>query len=158
LRREARARGVDPLRLVFARGVPYPQHLARLPLADLCLDTIPFNGGATGSDALWAGVPVVTCSGKSYAARMTGSLLHALGLPGLVTHSLPEYRKLALQLALDRGRLSEVRATLSLRKNTSPLFDTDRFRRHLEAAYRAMIARHETGQRPADLAIPAIPP
>jgi predicted O-linked N-acetylglucosamine transferase (SPINDLY family) len=158
LRREARARGVEAERLVFARSLPYPQHLARLALADLCLDTLPFNGGTTSSDALWAGVPVVTCPGRSFAARMSGSLLHAIGMSGLVTHSLQEYERLALQLAQTPDRLADARAALARNRNSSPLFDTDRFRRHLEAAYTAMIERHQSGLAPATLAIPRIPP
>jgi len=141
LRREAEARGVDAQRLVFARSLPYPQHLARLPLADVCLDTLPFNGGATTSDALWAGVPVLTCTGKSFAARMSGSLLRTLQLPELVTESLEDYERLAMHLARTPDRLAELRATLAARRRTSPLFDTDRFRRHLEDAFMTMMER-----------------
>ncbi|MGA2399420.1 MAG: tetratricopeptide repeat protein [Steroidobacteraceae bacterium] len=156
LRREARRRGVDPERLIFAQGEPYPRHLARLPLANLCLDTYPFNGGATSSDALWAGVPVVTCAGSSYASRMSGSLLSALGLSSLVASSLEEYERLALQLAQDRGRLESTRAALAQRKTVSPLFDTDRFRRHLEAAFIAMVERRRGGLPPASLRVAPI--
>jgi protein O-GlcNAc transferase len=158
LRREAQTRGVDAERVVFAESLPYARHLARLSLADLCLDTIPFNGGTTASDALWAGVPVVTCAGQSFAARMAGSLLHALGMPGLVTHSLQEYERLALQFAEAPDRLAEVRATLAHKRKSSPLFDTDRFRRHLEAAYLAMAERQRSGLPPSTLIIPAISP
>ena len=157
LRREAAARGVGPERLVFAQPEPYPRHLARLPLADLCLDTYPFNGGATTSDALWAGVPVVTCSGSSYASRMSGSLLTALGLSSLVAPSLAEYERLALQLAMDRGRLEGVRAALARQRAVSPLFDTDRFRRHLEATFIAMVERHRGGLPPATFRVPPLP-
>jgi predicted O-linked N-acetylglucosamine transferase (SPINDLY family) len=156
LRREALARGVAAERLVFAESLPYPRHLARLRLADLCLDTYPFNGGTTASDALWAGVPVVTCAGRSFAARMAGSLLHAVGLPGLVTQSLEEYEQLALRLARAPDRLAEVRATLAHQRQASPLFDTDRFRRHIESAYLAMVERRRSGLAPATLTIPAI--
>ena len=111
LRREARARGIDPARLVFAGQVPYADHLARQKLADLFIDTWPYNGGTTASDALWAGLPVLTMAGRSYAARMAGSLLHAVGLPELVTHSPQAYEALALRLAtgacLARRRASE---------------------------------------------------
>jgi predicted O-linked N-acetylglucosamine transferase (SPINDLY family) len=157
LRREAAARGVGPERLVFAQPEPYPRHLARLPLADLCLDTYPFNGGATTSDALWAGVPVVTCSGSSYASRMSGSLLTALGSSNLAASSLEEYERLALQLAMDRGRLDGVRAALARQKSSSPLFDTDRFRGHLEAAFSAMVERHRGGLPPATFRVPPLP-
>ena len=155
LRAEAAARGVDSERLVFAQPEPYPRHLARLPLADLCLDTYPFNGGATTSDALWAGVPVVTCAGSSYAARMSGSLLTALGLPCLVTTTLGEYEALALHLARDRGLFEGTRAALARQKTSSPLFDTDRFRRHLESAFIAMVERHRDGLPPATFRVPA---
>jgi predicted O-linked N-acetylglucosamine transferase (SPINDLY family) len=156
LRREARSRGVDPERLVFAQPEPYPRHLARLPLANLCLDTYPFNGGATTSDALWAGVPVVTCSGASYAARMSGSLLNTLGLSSLVASSLEEYERLALHLAQDPGRLEGIRTALARQKTLSPLFDTDRFRRHLEAAFIAMVERQRGGLPPATFHVPPI--
>jgi protein O-GlcNAc transferase len=155
LRREAMARGIDSGRLVFAGPLPYSQHLARLPLADLCLDTVPFNGGTTVSDALWAGVPVVTCAGQSFAARMGGSLLHAVEMPGLVTHSLQEYERLALRLAEAPDQLAEARAALAHQRHSSPLFDTDRFRRHLEAAYLAMMERHRNGLPSATMMIPA---
>jgi protein O-GlcNAc transferase len=154
LRREARSRGVGPERLVFAPPEPYPRHLARLPLADLCLDTYPFNGGATTSDALWTGVPVVTCSGASFSARMSGSLLTALGLSSLAASSLEEYERVALRLAQDPGRLEGIRAALARQKTSSPLFDTDRFRRHLEAAFIAMVERQRDGLPPATFRVP----
>jgi protein O-GlcNAc transferase len=125
LRREATARGVDVERLVFAKSRPYPEHLARLPLADLYLDTLPFNGGATTSDALWAGVPVVTCAGRSFAARMSGSLLRALEMPELITDTLQDYEQLALQLARTPQRLTDLRAKLANKRTTAPPFDTD---------------------------------
>ena len=156
-RREAQRRGVDPQRLVFAPSVPYPQHLARLRLADLCLDTFPFNGGTTTSDALWAGVPVVTCAGQSFAARMSGSLLHALHVPELVTHSPAEYEQRAFELALAPQRLALMRATIAHHRVTAPLFDTDRFRIHLEAAYAAMVDRHRQGLKPATFKVPGQP-
>jgi predicted O-linked N-acetylglucosamine transferase (SPINDLY family) len=125
-------------------------------LADLCLDTLPFNGGATTSDALWTGLPVVTCAGKSFAARMSGSLLHALGTPELVTSSWEEYETLALRLAREPHRLSELRATISRHRQSSALFDTDRFRRHLEAGFVAMMERLRCKLPPARLTIPPI--
>jgi predicted O-linked N-acetylglucosamine transferase (SPINDLY family) len=156
LRREARSRGLDPERLVFAQPESYPRHLARLPLANLCLDTYPFNGGATTSDALWAGVPVVTCSGASYAARMSGSLLTALGLSSLATSSLEEYERLALNLAQNPGRLEGIRAALAGQKTASPLFNADRFCRHLEAAFITMVKRARDGLRPATFRVPPV--
>jgi predicted O-linked N-acetylglucosamine transferase (SPINDLY family) len=153
LRREASARGVAPQRLIFAERLPYAQHLARLPLADLYLDTLPYNGGATSSDVLWAGVPVITCAGRSYAARMSGSLLHALHMPELVTATLPRYEEVALQLARSAHRLGSLRAALAGNAATSPLFHTDRLRRHLESAFTEMLERSRRGEPPASLRI-----
>ena len=105
LRGEAKERGVDPARLLFAPRQRYEEYLVQFRLADLFLDTFPYNGGATASDALWAGVPVLTCAGDGFASRMAGSLLRAIGLPELVTHSLSDYESLAFQLATDRRAL-----------------------------------------------------
>lgn len=154
LRREALARGLEPARLVFARRMAYPQHLARLRLVDLCLDTLPYNGGATSSDVLWAGVPMVTCAGRSFAARMSGSLLRTLGLPELVTHSLQDYELTALELARAPARLDELRARLAGNRTTGTLFDTERFCRHLEAAFTAMTERCRRNEPPASIKIP----
>jgi len=154
LRREAQSRAVDPARLVFAPRLPYPEHLARYRLADLFLDTLPFNGGTTASDALWAGLPVLTCSGEAFAARMAGSLLHAIGLPELITHSLPDYESLAFQLATDVPRLLGIKQELARNCDTYPLFDTDRFRRNVEAAYLTMWEKTQRGEPPASFAVP----
>jgi protein O-GlcNAc transferase len=155
LRREAQARGVEPQRLVFADQKPYAEHISRIVHADLFLDTLPFNGGTTTSDFLWAGVPVVTCAGRSFAGRMSGSLLRAVGLPQLVTTTPQEYMQLALELAHDPGKLSQVRATLMENKAQAPLFDTRRYCRHLEAAYAQIWQRHELGAPPAHLHVRA---
>jgi len=149
LRREAVQRGVDPGRLVFAARLPYPEHLARLRLADLFLDTLPFNAGTTASDALWAGVPVLTCCGGAFAGRMAGSLLRNVGLPELVTTSLADYESLAAHLLAAPARLLEWRARLSANRHTATLFDTKRFTAHLEAAYLEMWHRHERGETPS---------
>jgi predicted O-linked N-acetylglucosamine transferase (SPINDLY family) len=146
LRREAQARGVDPERLVFARKVPHEDHLARHRLADLFLDTLPFNAHTTASDALWAGLPVVTCLGTTFAGRVAASLLQAVGLPELITHSLDEYEAMALRLARDPPSLATIKGKLANQRTTFPLFDTDRFRRHLEAAYVAMWERYQRGE------------
>lgn len=148
LRREARSRGVDGARLVFAPWASYPEHLAKLALADLSFDTTPFNGGATASDALWAGVPVITCPGDAFAARMAGSLLHAVGMPELVTSSLDEYKALAIRLGNDADLLAATKRKLAQNRLTYPLFDTDRFRRNLEAAYEVMWRRYQNGEPP----------
>jgi protein O-GlcNAc transferase len=155
LRREAERRGVRGARLVFARRVLYADHLARLRLADLFLDTLPFNAGTTGSDALRVGLPLVTCAGRGFAARMAGSLLRAIGLPDLVTESMSAYEALALRLATASEVLAEVRDRLSRNRPTAPLFDTARFTRRLEAAYLTMWERAERGLAPASFAVPA---
>jgi protein O-GlcNAc transferase len=138
LTREARACGVDPARLVFAPRVPLDDYRARLCRADLFLDTLPYNAGATASDALAAGLPIVTCAGQSFAGRMGASLLSAAGLPDLVTANLDDYEALALDLARDSARLDSIRRRLARHRQTSPLFDVERSRRHIEAAYATM--------------------
>ncbi|MGO9993422.1 MAG: tetratricopeptide repeat protein [Steroidobacteraceae bacterium] len=156
LRREAAERGVDASRLVFATQVPYEAYLARYAHADLFLDSLPYNGGTTVSGALTMGVPVLTCAGSSFAARMAGSLLMNLGLAELVTHSLADYESAALALAKNPTRLSALRRLLQERRTHHSFFDTDRYRRHLESAYRTMWERHSTGLPPAAFSVPAI--
>jgi protein O-GlcNAc transferase len=146
LRREAVARGVAAERLVFAERAPNDAHLARHVLADLFLDTLPCNAHTTASDALWSGVPIVTCAGHSFPARVAGSLLHAVGLKQLITQSLDEYEALALALARDREKLSALRAHLTRERQRLPLFDTPRFCRHLEQAYRYMWRTYRDGR------------
>lgn len=148
LRREALRRGVAAERLVFAERAANDVHLARHRLADLFLDTLPCNAHTTASDALWSGVPVVTIAGRSFPARVAGSLLRAVGLPELITDSLAQYEALALALARDRERLSALRNHLTSGREALPLFDTPRYCRHLEEAYRQMWRRHRDGQPP----------
>jgi predicted O-linked N-acetylglucosamine transferase (SPINDLY family) len=155
LRREAAARGIDPLRLIFAERVPYHDHLARLQLADLFLDTLPFNAGTTASDALWAGLPIVTCAGEAFAARMAGSLLRAVGLPELITVNLEGYERRAVELARQPALLQSLRQRLVENRRTSPLFATTRFVRHLEAAYLEMWQRHARGENPTSFSVVA---
>ena len=148
LQKEAGARGVEPGRLVFARRALYEQYLARYRLADLFLDTLPFNAGTTASDALWAGLPVLTCAGQAFAARMAGSLLGAVGLHELVTGSLEDYEALALQLARSPDRLAGLKRALVSNRDAHALFDTDRFRQNLEEAYAVMWQRYQNGEPP----------
>ena len=155
LRQEANRRGIDPGRLIFAPRMDPAQHLARHRLADLFLDTLPYNAHTTASDALWAGLPVLTCLGTTFAGRVAGSLLNAVGLPELITHSLQDYEVLALKLAADRERLAEMRARLQANIPACPLFDTNRFRKHLEAAYQTMWERWQRGDNPAGFAVTA---
>jgi protein O-GlcNAc transferase len=153
LRREAADRGIAADRLVFAPRAGYSDYLARYQLAHLFLDTLPFNAGTTASDALWAGLPLVTCAGEAYASRMAGSLLNAVGLPELVTHNLEDYEALALKLASDSNMLAGAKARLVANRATYPLFDSDRFRRHIEAAYKTMWDIYQRGEQPASFAI-----
>lgn len=145
LRREAARRGVDAARLVFADKVPSPEHLARHRCADLFLDTFRYNAHTTASDALWAGLPVLTKLGHSFAARVAGSLLHAVGMPELVTETVEEYERLALAIARDRDRPGALKDKLAQNRHTAPLFDSARFVRDLEAIY-ARIAREEANE------------
>jgi len=153
MRGEAGRRGVDPSRLIFAGRVGYEEHLSRLGCADLFLDTLPFNAGTTASDALWAGLPVLTCSGDAFAARMAGSLLMTLGLPELVKTSLADYEAMALQLATSPTLLAALRERLAGNRQSMPLFDTALFCRHLESAYVTMWERAQQGKRPARIEI-----
>jgi predicted O-linked N-acetylglucosamine transferase (SPINDLY family) len=154
LRREAEARGVSADRLIFASFVDSSDtHLARLSLADLFLDTLPYNAHAGGSDALWAGVPIVSCKGATFAGRVGASMLHAIGLPELIADSLDAYEALALKLAREPERLASVRAKLVRNRTVEPLFDTRRFTRNIEAAYMTMWQRQQRGEQPSFLSI-----
>jgi protein O-GlcNAc transferase len=148
LRAEAERRSVASSRLVFAPRVAQEDHLARQQLADLFLDTLPYNAHTTASDALWVGLPVLTCLGCTFAGRVAGSLLHAVGLPELVTHSFDEYEALALRLARNPGLLASVKSKLARNRATSPLFNTGLFARHMEAAYTTMWERYRRGEAP----------
>jgi protein O-GlcNAc transferase len=155
LRKQAAERGIDPKRLCFARRLPLAEHLSRQRVADLFLDTLPFNAGATASPALWAGLPVLTCMGETFAGRMGASLLRAVGLPELITASEPEYEALAIDLASNPERLRQIRERLERNRLTTPLFDTAAFTRHLETAYTTMIARYHAGLPPDHIHITA---
>jgi predicted O-linked N-acetylglucosamine transferase (SPINDLY family) len=157
LRREAQARGVAADRLVFAPKVARNEdHLARIRLADLFLDTLYYNAHVTAADALWAGVPVLTCPGATFASRVAGSLLGAVGLQELITTSLSDYETLALRLARDPALLSVLRQKLASNRTSFPLFDTARFARHVEAAYLAMWERSRRGEPPRGFAVAAL--
>ena len=157
LRREAERRGVAPERLVFAPPVPLvTEHLARHRQADLFLDTLRYNAHTTASDALWAGLPVVTCLGSTFAGRVGASLLQAVGLSELVTTSLADYESSALKLATDPARLQELRERLARNRTTHPLFDTERFTRHIEAAYTMMWQRYQRGEAPKGFTVDRI--
>jgi predicted O-linked N-acetylglucosamine transferase (SPINDLY family) len=153
LRKEAEKRDVDPTRLIFSPRTAYASYLARYRLADLFLDTFPFNGGTTASDALWVGLPIITCLGDTFASRMGCSLLHAVGLSELVAGSLVEYEALALKLSRDPDRLAAIKAGLARNRNSHPLFDTVRFTRHLEAAFETMFDRVQQGKPPSSFTV-----
>jgi predicted O-linked N-acetylglucosamine transferase (SPINDLY family) len=153
LRRQAEQRGISGRRLVFAPHVPLPDHLARLRLADLFLDTLPYNAHTTASDALWAGLPLITCEGSTFPGRVAASLLHAAGCPQLVTRSLEEYEALALRLAENADILGQIRRDLERNRHTCSLFDTKRVTRHLEAAYQEMWDRFQRGEAPRSFAV-----
>ena len=154
LRREAGRKGVDPGRLIFCNRLPREEYLARFRALDLFLDTLPYNAGTTASDALWAGLPVLTCTGESFASRMCASLLTAVGMPELITSTPQQYEQLAIALASDPGRITRVRQELAARRSTTLLFDTPSFSRHLEAAYRAIYERYIADLPPDDIEIP----
>jgi predicted O-linked N-acetylglucosamine transferase (SPINDLY family) len=154
LRREAEARGVAGQRLIFARREEDKAvHLARHRLADLFLDTAVYNGHTTVCDALWAGLPVLTCPGDTFADRVAASLLTSVGLPELIAAGPQEYERLALSLARQPEELQRLRSKLIIQRTTWPLFDTARLTRNLERAYRAMWDRHAAGQPPCPITV-----
>jgi protein O-GlcNAc transferase len=157
LRREAAARGIAPSRLIFARRAPLADHLARHRLADLFLDTLPYNAHTTASDALWTGLPVVTCYGESFPGRVAASLLRAVGMPDLITTDLEAYERLAVRLASEPSLLNELRERLHRNRLSQPLFDTNRYRRHIEQAYVRMWEYWQRGEGPASFAVEAEP-
>jgi protein O-GlcNAc transferase len=155
LQREAERRGVGPGRVVFAPRMKMEEHLARHRLADLFLDTLPYNAHVTASDALWTGLPVLTHLGHTFAGRVAASLLAAVGLPELITRSWKEYEELALKLAANADLLASFRARLARNRATHPLFDTERYRRHIEAAYVTMWERIQRGEPPESFSVSA---
>lgn len=150
LRREAEQVGVSGDRLIFATRMPsLTDHLARHQLADLFLDTLPYNAHATAVDALWAGLPVLTCRGEGFAGRVAASLLNAIGLPELIADTMDGYEKMAIELATQPGKIAAVKRKLADNRLSTPLFDTERYARHLENAYSIMVARQRRGETPA---------
>jgi predicted O-linked N-acetylglucosamine transferase (SPINDLY family) len=152
LRKEAAARGVDPARLVFAPRVDPEAHLARHRLADLFLDTLPYNAHTTASDALWMGVPVLTCMGRAFAGRVGASLCHAVGLEELVMTDLAQYEQAALALARDPARLIAIKTHLAANRARHRLFDAELHCRSVEAAFVGMMERQRRGEAPAPFA------
>jgi predicted O-linked N-acetylglucosamine transferase (SPINDLY family) len=139
---------------VFAKRMPSSaEHLARLRLADLFLDTLPYNAHATAADALWAGLPVLTRIGETFADRVAASVLNAVGLPELVTTTAESYERTAVDLANHPEKLAAIKCKLAENRLSSPLFDTELFTRHIEAAYRVMYDRYQLGLPPDHIAV-----
>lgn len=153
LRTSAGEHGVDPLRLVFASRKPKPDHLARLQLADLCLDTLTYGAHTTASDALWVGVPFMTRPGDAFASRVGASVLTAAGLPELIVDGLDAYEHLAIRLAADAAELARLRGRVNDCRRDGALFDTPRWVRGVEKAYRAMWSTHQEGRPPSPIAV-----
>jgi predicted O-linked N-acetylglucosamine transferase (SPINDLY family) len=151
LKREALSHGVDANRLIFAEKIPLSEHLARHRLADLFLDTFPYNAHTTSSDALWVGLPVLTRMGQSFASRVAASLLNAIGLSELITTTLESYEALAIELAKHPAKLAAIKDKLAKNKLTTPLFDTPRFTQDLERAYIQMYERYQADLVPDKL-------
>lgn len=156
LRNEARRRGVEGERVIFAPPMPLPEHMVRHRLADLFLDTLPYNAHTTASDALWAGLPVLTQVGEAFAARVAASLLNAIGLPELVTTTRDAYEALAVELATNPAKLAAIKCKLAENRLTQPLFDTPLYAKHLEAAYTTMYDRYQAGLPPDHIDVPGM--
>ena len=140
LKQEATRRGIDMNRLIFAQRLPLDDHLSRYQLADLCIDTFPCNGHTTTSDALWTGIPVVTLAGESFSSRVAASLLNTIGVPELITYSIDEYMKLAIELASNPEKFFAIKNRIAINRLTSPLFDINLFTKNIELAYQKIYA------------------
>jgi predicted O-linked N-acetylglucosamine transferase (SPINDLY family) len=153
LRKEAQVRGIDSSRLIFAKRMFPSEHLARHQAADLFLDTLPYNAHTTASDALWVGLPILTCMGKSFASRVAASLLNAIELPELITTTQEQYEAKAIELATNPEKLKAVKYKLERNRFTTALFDTPRFTKHIEAAYKQMHELYQTDLPPNNIYI-----
>ena len=153
--KEAARRGVSTDRIIFAKRLPMSEHFARHRVADLFLDTLPYNAHATANDALWAGLPVLTLIGETFPGRVAASLLNAIRLPELITNTPEEYERLAVELATNPDTLREIRVRLANNRLTTPLFDIRLFTAHIEAAYAAMYERYQDGLSPDHIYVPA---
>lgn len=155
LKEAASIRGISSDRIVFAQKLPQADHLARLQLADLFLDTFNYNAGATATDALWSGLPLITKTGQGYTARMAGSILSSLGLSEMIATTKTQYEELALRLATTPGELIQIREKLVANRLTTPLFDSELFTRHLENGYRQAYELYFEGKSPDHVYVPA---
>ena len=153
LKKEASARGISSERLIFAKRMPLPEHLARHKLADLFLDTLPYNAHTTASDALWAGLPVLTCIGETFSGRVAASLLNAIHLPELITTTTEAYEQMAIDLAAHPEKLAAIKYKLAENRLTTPLFDTKLFTKHIEAAYTEMYRRYQAELEPNQIVL-----
>ena len=151
--KEAEAKGIDSQRLIFGKHLPTDEYLARYQVCDLFLDTSPYNAGTTASDALWAGLPVLTLMGNSFASRMAASLLKAIGLPELITTSQSAYEVMAIELANHPHQLAEIKQKLVQNRDSTLLFDTPLFTKNLESAYSTIYQRYQADLTPDDIAI-----
>ena len=154
LEKEANKRGVSSDRLVFAKNVSHENHLSQFQQADLFLDTFPYSSGATASNVLWAGLPIVTKSGQSYAARMAGSMLHAIGLPELITQTEKDYEELILELATNPTKLNKIKEKLATNRLTQPLFNTELYTHYLENGYQQAYQSYFNGHLPQTIIVP----
>ena len=150
LQKEAKQRGVDPSRLVISDNVKKGDHLARHRLADLFLDTFNFNAHSTASDALWAGLPIITKKGEQFVARCAASMLNAVGLPEMITKTEKDYEELALKLATNKQLLSTIRARLAKNRLSTPLFNTEKYTKYLERGYKIVFALSRKGINASD--------
>jgi len=155
IRNEAERRNVDPSRIVFAKRAPMDEHLARQKLADLFIDTFAFNAHTTTTEALWAGLPVITKAGKGFAARVAGSLLNAIGLPELITETEQDYEALALEIATHPDHLKQIKAKLNTNRLSKPLFDTKQYTYHLETAYKMAYNDYLNQQKVENIFVPS---
>lgn len=154
LKNEAAKRGIDPERIIFAELMPLQEdHLARIRGADLFLDTLPYNAHASAADALWAGLPLLTCTGQTFAGRAATSLLNAIQMPELITSTPAEYEARAIELATNPAKLKEIREKLTRNRLTTPLFNTQQYTRNIESAYTAMYERYQAGRPPEHILV-----
>jgi predicted O-linked N-acetylglucosamine transferase (SPINDLY family) len=151
LSKEATSRGLNPSRLIFAERMLHDEHLSRHGIADLFLDTFPYNAHTTASDALWAGLPVLTCMGESFASRVAASLLNAIELPELITSSQAEYEAKAIELAAKPEMLKVIKEKLRRNKLTTALFNTPQFTKSIETAYKEIYKRYQSNIRPENI-------
>ena len=157
LRKAFRASGIAANRIIFCARTGYQEHIDRIQAADLGIDTFPVNGHTTTSEQLWGGLPVLTMKGTNFASRVSESLLNAIGLPELVGKNLQDYEDMAVELANNREKVTAYKAHLAEQRYIAPLFDAERFCKHLEQAFVTMADRAKRGEAPDHFDVPALP-